>query len=59
MLEEIRRDAGWSRYLLRLLAPPLAAYAARRSPYAGTGRRHADPWWAVERRWPASTSPQG
>ena len=47
---------GWKRYLLRLAGPPLAALAQRRSPYAGTGQRYADPWGAVERRWPAAAS---
>jgi nucleoside-diphosphate-sugar epimerase len=56
LLEEIRQQVGWKRYLLRLAGPPLAALAQRRSPYAGTGQRYADPWGAVERRWPAAAS---
>lgn len=56
LLEEIRREVGWKRYLLRLAGPPLHAVALRRSPYAGTGRDFADPWDAVERRWPAAAS---
>ena len=56
LLEEVRRQVGWKRYLLRLAGPPLAALAQRRAPYAGTGRRYADPWDAVERRWPAAAS---
>jgi nucleoside-diphosphate-sugar epimerase len=56
LLEEIREQIGWKRYLLRLVGPPMHALAVRRSPYAGTGRTHADPWEAVERRWPAAAS---
>ncbi|MBU2076027.1 MAG: NAD-dependent epimerase/dehydratase family protein [Actinobacteria bacterium] len=56
LLEEVREQVGWKRYLLRLVGPPMHALAVRRSPYAGTGRTHADPWGAVERRWPAATS---
>ena len=56
LLEEIREQVGWKRYLLRLVGPPMHALAVRRSPYAGTGRTCADPWDAVERRWPAATA---
>ncbi|WP_298759289.1 NAD(P)-dependent oxidoreductase [uncultured Nocardioides sp.] len=56
LLEEVREQVGWKRYLLRLVGPPMHALAVRRSPYAGTGLTHADPWGAVERRWPAATS---
>lgn len=56
LLAEVRDQVGWKRYLLRLAGPPMAALAQRRAPYAGTGRRYADPWEAVERRWPAAAS---
>ncbi|WP_370037546.1 NAD-dependent epimerase/dehydratase family protein [Nocardioides sp.] len=56
LLEEIREQVGWKRYLLRLVGPPMHALAVRRSPYAGTGRTHAHPSEAVERRWPAAAS---
>jgi nucleoside-diphosphate-sugar epimerase len=56
LLAEVRDQVGWKRYLLRLAGPPMAALAQRRAPYAGTGRRYADPWEAVARRWPAAAS---
>ena len=56
LLEEVREQVGWKRYLLRLVGPPMFALAQRRAPYAGTGRRYADPWEAVGRRWPAAAS---
>ncbi|WP_435747515.1 NAD-dependent epimerase/dehydratase family protein [Nocardioides sp. SYSU DS0663] len=51
LVEEVRRSAGWSRFLLRLLAPPLHEYLRRRSAYAGQTRTYADPWGAIDARW--------
>lgn len=51
MLAETRARAGWSRHLLRLVAPVLHEVLRRRSPYYGSDRRYADPWGAVATRW--------
>ena len=54
MLREIEESAGWKRYLLRVLGPPLQPILARRTAYHGRGLEHADLWRVIDERWPGA-----
>lgn len=51
MLAEIRRDAGWKRYPLRIVAPLAREFLKRQSAYYRQPGKYADPWDAVRRKW--------
>jgi nucleoside-diphosphate-sugar epimerase len=47
MLAEMRANAGWKRYPLRLVRPLAKQYLKRRSAYRGAPGRYADPWGVI------------
>jgi nucleoside-diphosphate-sugar epimerase len=47
MVAEMRANAGWTRYAMRLVAPLARVYLRRRSAYHNRPGRYADPWRAV------------
>ncbi|UXA16636.1 NAD(P)-dependent oxidoreductase [Mycobacterium sp. SMC-4] len=49
MLAEAHRQAGPSRYVLRLAAPLVRAILTRRSAYRNQPGQYADPWAAIRR----------
>jgi D-erythronate 2-dehydrogenase len=51
MLGEIRSNAGWKRYPLRLVAPAARAFLRTRAPYRATAGQYADPWGAIRANW--------
>ncbi|MGV0874783.1 NAD-dependent epimerase/dehydratase family protein [Mycolicibacterium sp. XJ879] len=50
MVGEMRANAGWTRYLLRPLAPLVRMILARRGAYWKQPGRYADPWGAIRRK---------
>jgi nucleoside-diphosphate-sugar epimerase len=47
MLAEMRAQAGWTRYPLRLIAPVVREVLKRRSAYWNAPGQYADPWGAI------------
>ncbi len=50
MIDEARRNAGLSRYVLPLVAPLIRAVLKRRSAYWKQPGQYADPWGAIRRK---------
>jgi nucleoside-diphosphate-sugar epimerase len=50
MVAEMRANAGWKRYPIRLIAPLARVYLRRQSAYSNLPGRYADPWGAVRAR---------
>jgi D-erythronate 2-dehydrogenase len=51
MLEEVRRASGWTRHLLKVVAPIVRRYLELDAPYRSTPGNYADPWSAIRARW--------
>ncbi|WNG86052.1 NAD(P)-dependent oxidoreductase [Mycobacterium sp. ITM-2016-00317] len=51
MIDESRRNAGVSKYVLPLAAPLIRAVLKRRSAYWNQPGRYADPWGAIKRKF--------
>jgi nucleoside-diphosphate-sugar epimerase len=51
VLKEIRRRAGWRRWVLRLVSPIVRRNLARSAPYASATGTAADPWSVIASRW--------
>lgn len=50
MLDEAARQAGPSKYLLKIAAPLVRAILKRRSAYWKQPGQYADPWGAIRRK---------
>jgi nucleoside-diphosphate-sugar epimerase len=50
MIAEMRANAGWTRYPMRLVAPLARVYLRHRSAYNNRPGRYADPWGAMRGR---------
>lgn len=51
MLAEIRANAGWKRYLMRLVAPVARQILKREGAYRKTSHQYADAWGALSARF--------
>ncbi|OBI40675.1 oxidoreductase [Mycobacterium kyorinense] len=59
MVAEMRAQAGWTRYPMRLLVPVARQILTRRAAYRNAPGRYADPWGAIRARFgdPRSDKP--
>lgn len=51
MIADFRREVGWARYPLRLVAPLAAVFMKRNDAFRGQPGRYTDPWGAIRARW--------